>query len=188
MDSTIIKRNDEFSEIASAALSMQKSLRGMVELDGLTNLLNRRTGELKLQNTYLSSDDSEIPFTIVLADIDYFKSVNDTYGHHNGDVILQNVAGLLKKYTAHRGYAIRWGGEEFLLVFENHTLPETVACLEELQAEIRSFVHNAEGTELSVTMTFGAACDADLELEELLELADDNLYKGKESGRNCIVS
>lgn len=184
----ILSRNDEFSEIAGAALTMQRSLRNIVELDSLTSLLNRRSGEQKLKNTYLTSDDSGIPFCIVMADIDYFKSVNDTYGHHNGDVILQNVAGLLKKYTAHRGYAIRWGGEEFLLVFENHTLPETVACLEELQSEIRSFVHNVEGTELSVTMTFGAACDASLELEELLELADDNLYKGKESGRNCIVS
>lgn len=184
----ILNRNDEFSEIATAALSMQRSLRSMVELDGLTNLLNRRTGEQKLKNTYLSSDDSQMPFCIVMADIDYFKSVNDTYGHHNGDVILQNVAGLLKKHTAHRGYAVRWGGEEFLLVFENHTLSETLACLEQLQEELRGFVHNVEGTELSVTMTFGVACDANLELDKLLELADDNLYKGKESGRNCIVS
>ncbi len=184
----ILNRNDEFSEIATAALSMQRSLRSMVELDGLTNLLNRRTGEQKLKNTYLSSDDSQMPFCIVMADIDYFKSVNDTYGHHNGDVILQNIAGLLKKYTAHRGYAVRWGGEEFLLVFENHTLSETVACLEQLQEELRSFVHKFEDTELTVTMTFGAACDANLELDKLLELADDNLYKGKESGRNCIVS
>lgn len=184
----ILNRNDEFSEIASAALTMQRALRNMVELDGLTSLLNRRSGEQKLNSTYLSSDDSGMPFCIVMADIDYFKSVNDTYGHHNGDVILQNVASLLKKHTAHRGYAIRWGGEEFLLVFENHTLPETLSCLEELQTEIRNFVHNVEGTELSVTMTFGAACDANLELDKLLELADDNLYKGKESGRNCIVS
>lgn len=184
----ILSRNDEFSEIANAALTMQRSLRNMVELDGLTSLLNRRSGEQKLKNTYLTSDDSGMPFCIVMADIDYFKSVNDTYGHHNGDVILKNIAELLKKYTAHRGYAIRWGGEEFLLVYENHTLPETVSCLEELQEELQNFVHNVEGTELSVTMTFGAACDASLELEELLELADDNLYKGKESGRNCIVS
>lgn len=184
----ILSRNDEFSEIATAALTMQKSLRSMVELDGLTSLLNRRTGEMKLKNSYLSADDSQTPLCIVIADIDYFKSVNDTYGHHNGDVILKNVAGLLKKYTFQRGYAIRWGGEEFLLVFENHTLSETVLCLEQLQEELRSFVHNIEGKEITITMTFGVACDASLELEELIELADDNLYKGKESGRNCIVS
>lgn len=184
----ILNRDDEFTEIATAALTMQKSLRSMVELDGLTTLLNRRTGEQKLKNTYLSADDSQTPFCIVMADIDYFKSVNDTYGHHNGDIILQNVAELLKKYTLQRGYAVRWGGEEFLLVFENHTLSETVSCLEQLKEELCSFVHIIEGIELSITMTFGVACDANLELEQLIELADDNLYKGKESGRNCIVS
>ncbi len=188
MDVTILKRNDEFSEIASAALSMQKSLRSMVELDGLTNLLNRRTGEQKLRSTYLSSFDSKMPFTIVMADIDYFKSINDTYGHHNGDIVLQNVASLLKKYTSHKGYSIRWGGEEFMLVFENHTLEETLTCLEQLQAELREFVHTIEETEIYVTMTFGVACDGTLEIEELIELADDKLYEGKSAGRDCIIS
>jgi len=188
IDAAILKRNDEFSEIANAALSMQKSLRSMVELDGLTNLLNRRTGEQKLRSTYLSSDDAEIPFTIVMADIDYFKSINDTYGHHNGDVVLQNIAVLLKKYTSHKGYAIRWGGEEFMLVFENHTLEETLTCLEQLQAEIREFVHAIEETEIYVTMTFGVACDPTLEIEALIELADDKLYEGKSAGRDCIIS
>lgn len=183
----ILSRNDEFSEIATAALTMQKSLRNIVELDGLTSLLNRRTGEQKLKNSYLSADDSQTPLCIVIADIDYFKSVNDTYGHHNGDIILRNVAALLKKYTLQRGYAVRWGGEEFLMVFENHTLPETVSCLEQLQEALRSFAHDIEETQLFVTMTFGVACDANLKLEELLESADDKLYKGKVNGRNCIV-
>lgn len=187
IDSKILNRNDEFSEIAHAALSMQRSLRNMVELDGLTNLLNRRTGEQKLRNTYLSSGDSDLPFTIVMADIDYFKSINDTYGHHNGDVVLKNIAGLLKEYTSHKGYAIRWGGEEFMLVFENHSMEETRPYLEQLQAEIREFVHTIEETEICVTMTFGVACDATLEIEELIELADDKLYEGKSAGRNCII-
>lgn len=187
IDSKILNRNDEFSEIAHAALSMQKSLRNIVELDGLTNLLNRRTGEQKLRNTYLSSGDSDLPFTIVMADIDYFKSINDTYGHHNGDVVLKNIAGLLKEYTSHKGYAIRWGGEEFMLVFENHSMEETRPYLEQLQAEIRDFVHTIGETEICVTMTFGVACDATLEIEELIELADDKLYEGKSAGRNCII-
>lgn len=188
IDSQIITRNDEFSEIANAALSMQKSLRNIVELDGLTNLLNRRTGEQKLRSTYLSSKDSETPFSIVLADIDYFKSVNDTYGHHSGDIVLQNIAGLLKKHTSHNGYAIRWGGEEFMLVFENHTLEETLSCLHQLQTELREFVHTIEENEIYVTMTFGVACDATLKMEELIELADNKLYEGKSAGRNCIIS
>lgn len=188
MDAGILKRNDEFAEIASSAVSMQKSLRNMVELDGLTNLLNRRTGEQKLRSTYLSADDNQMPFTIVIADIDYFKSINDTYGHHNGDMVLRNVAGILKKHTLQKGYAIRWGGEEFMLVFENHTLEETLNSLEALQTELREFVHIIEENEIYVTMTFGVACDATLEIDKLIELADDKLYEGKAGGRNRIVS
>ena len=188
IDSKIINRNDEFSEIANAALFMQKSLRNMVELDGLTNLLNRRTGEQKLRSTYLSSKDSETPFSIVLADIDYFKSINDTYGHHNGDIVLQNISVFLKNHTYHKGYAIRWGGEEFMLVFENHTLEETLTCLKQLQTELREFVHTIEENEIYVTMTFGVACDATLKMEELIELADNKLYEGKAAGRDCIIS
>ena len=167
---------------------MQKSLRNMVELDGLTTLLNRRTGEQKLRSTYLSSDDNRMPFTIVLADSDYFKSISDTYGHHIGDVVLQNVASLLKKHTLQKGYAIRWGGEEFLLVFENHTAEETLSNLEALQTELREFEHAIEENKIHVTMTFGVACDATLEIEELIELADSKLYEGKAGGRDCIIS
>lgn len=188
LDSSILNRNDEFSEIAASALTMQKSLRTIVELDGLTSLINRRTGEIKLKNTYLSSDDSQIPFSIVMADIDFFKSINDTYGHSGGDIVLQNIAGLLKKYTAHKGYAVRWGGEEFLLVFENHTTQETLSCLKQLQAELRNYKHVVEENEIYVTMTFGIACDASLSIEELLELADNKLYEGKTNGRDCIIS
>ena len=95
IDSKILNRNDEFSEISHAALSMQKSLRNIVELDGLTNLLNRRTGEQKLRNTYLSSGDSDLPFTIVMADIDYFKSINDTMGEFSMDLAFSLIFKIL---------------------------------------------------------------------------------------------
>ena len=74
-----------------------------------------------------------------------------------------------------------------MLVFENHSMEETRPYLEQLQAEIRDFVHTIEETEICVTMTFGVACDATLEIEELIELADDKLYEGKSAGRNCII-
>lgn len=187
MDPSILKRDDEFTEIANAAVAMQKSLRNIVEQDSLTTLFNRRTGEQRLQSTYLSAQDTNEPFCIVIADIDNFKKVNDTYGHHNGDIILQNVSNLLKKHTAKKGYAIRWGGEEFLLVFKNHSVNETVSCLQELQKELHTTAHAIENTEIYVTMTFGVACDSKLTISELIEVADGKLYEGKAKGRNCIV-
>lgn len=188
MDPGILNRNDEFSEIANAAVVMQKSLRNIMELDGLTTLFNRRTGEQRLQSTYLSSQDTKSPFCIVMADVDYFKSINDTYGHHNGDVILQNVSNLLKKHISPRGYAIRWGGEEFLLVLKNHTMEEALICLETLRQELITMPHTIDNNEVYVTMTFGVSCDADMNINQLIESADAKLYEGKEKGRNCIVS
>ncbi len=187
MDSTLLKRRDEFTEIAESAIAMQKSLRNMVELDSLTTLFNRRTGDQRLHSTYLSSKDTHTPFCIVMADIDHFKRINDTYGHHNGDIILQNVSNILKAHTAKKGYTIRWGGEEFLLVFENHDLQKTLTHLEALQNELRHFGHTIEEKEIFVTMTFGVACDAKLEIKELIELADAKLYEGKAKGRDCIM-
>ncbi len=187
MDSSILKRQDEFTEIAQSAIAMQKSLRHMVELDSLTTLFNRRTGDQRLQSTYLAARETQAPFCIILADIDHFKKINDTYGHHNGDIILQNVSNILKKHTAQKGYTVRWGGEEFLLVFENHTMQETLTNLEALQNELRQFAHTIEDKDIFVTMTFGVACDAKLEIKELIELADAKLYEGKAKGRDCIM-
>ncbi len=188
LDDSILARSDELSEIGYAALAMQNSLRDLIELDTLTKLLNRRSGNKKLQKTYSKAKDTGTPFCIILADIDYFKSINDTYGHNNGDIVLQNVASLLAKHTADRGYAVRWGGEEFLIVYEKNTLQETLVYLEQLQKELREFTHSLEDNPVHVTMTFGVVSNPDMDIHTLIKTADEKLYQGKANGRNCIVS
>ena len=188
LDKSVLKRDDEFSSIGYSALYMQNSLRKLVEQDALTELYNRRSGDKKMNATYSNAQTTGIPFTMVIADIDHFKNINDTYGHQNGDIVLRNVAKLLKKYTKGKGYAIRWGGEEFLLIFENSNLETTVEYLKELQEELCTLPNTLDEGEIFVTMTFGAACDAGLNLKQLLQAADQKLYEGKANGRNCIVS
>ncbi len=188
LDASILNRSDELSEIGEAVVTMQNSLRDLIELDTLTKLYNRRSGNKKLTQTHTKSKDSNTPFCIVLADIDYFKSINDTYGHHNGDIVLQNVAALLMKHTKDRGYAIRWGGEEFLLVFEKSTLLETLAYLKQLQNELHEYAHIFEDNQMHVTMTFGVASDINMDIHTLITTADAKLYQGKSSGRDCIIS
>lgn len=188
LDKTVLDREDELSEIGRAALSMQRSLRNLVERDTLTELYNRRSGNQKLQTTYTQAQEKHTPFCIVIADIDHFKQINDTYGHHNGDIVLQNTARLLKKHTQGCGYAIRWGGEEFLLVFENCDLEAALMHLQQLQEELLHTPNHFEDTETYITMTFGVACDADRNVAQLLQVADEKLYEGKNSGRNCIIS
>ena len=188
LDPAVLKRGDELTELGRAALSMQRSLRSLVERDSLTELYNRRSGGHHLTHTVEKARSGNAPFTLVIADIDFFKKVNDTYGHQCGDLVLQNVARILRRHMKGKGYAIRWGGEEFLLVYENSRLEEARKFLETLQEEIRNSCVQSEGNQIYITMTFGMACNPSRELKDLLREADDRLYYGKNNGRDQIVS
>ncbi len=187
-DASILKQEDEFSEIGQAALTMQRSLKTLIERDSLTDLYNRRSCDKMLRDTITTSQKNNQRFCVVLADIDHFKSINDTYGHESGDIVLQNVAKILKTHMHKQGYVGRWGGEEFLLVYENCDLEKTKEQLGILQTTLREMTHKIEDGQIHVTVTFGAVCDTSLEPHELIKKADENLYMGKANGRDCIVS
>ena len=185
---SIMTRGDELSDIGAAAASMQRSIRQLVERDALTDLYNRRSGEQKMTHSQIKCLESKRPLSLVLCDIDFFKKVNDTYGHESGDIVLKNVARLLKESLRSKGYAIRWGGEEFLLVFENHDKVQAHRELLVIKERINDFTHEVTGDNIHITMTYGVACDASKPLEELVNEADNKLYEGKRNGRNQIVS
>lgn len=188
LDPSVLKREDELSELGRSALSMQSSLRSLVERDSLTELYNRRSGGHHLTYSLERARSQNTPFTLVIGDIDFFKKVNDTYGHQCGDMVLKNISHILRKHIQDKGYAIRWGGEEFLLVYENSTLEDAHTSLSALLEEIRSTSIASDGSQIHVTMTFGMACDPSRDLKELLREADDRLYYGKNHGRNQIVT
>lgn len=114
IDERIIERQDEIGEIGIYANKMCDDLKKMVELDPLTSLYNRRSCGNRIQ--VLVKEDK--PFTIVMCDIDWFKKVNDQYGHDCGDYILVHISQVLKESVRNHGFASRWGGEEFLLIYE----------------------------------------------------------------------
>ena len=188
LDHSVTKRSDELGDIGRCALSMQRSLRTMIEQDALTELYNRRSGEKKLRQIFEESRSSGQSFAIAIGDIDFFKKVNDTYGHECGDAVLKNVSALLKQHMWHRGFAARWGGEEFLLVFENVDLAEAQKQLELLMDKIHELDTLYEGQHVKVNMTFGLICDPDKDIHALLKEADGKLYIGKTNGRNQVVS
>lgn len=188
LDPIVLKREDELSEIGLSALTMQRSLRSLVEQDTLTELYNRRSGELHMNASLAKARTMNAPLTLVIGDIDFFKIVNDTYGHQCGDLVLKNIAGTLRKNMRGKGYAIRWGGEEFLLIYENSSIEETCNALNALLDEVRSTCHDSGEHQIHVTMTFGMACDPSKDLKDLLHEADDKLYYGKNNGRNQIVT
>ena len=188
LDHSVTKRSDELGDIGRCALSMQHSLRTMIEQDALTELYNRRSGDKKLLQIFEESRSSGQSFAIAIGDIDFFKKVNDTYGHECGDAVLKNVSALLKQHMWHRGFAARWGGEEFLLVFENVDLIEARKQLELLMDKIHELDTLYEEQHVKVNMTFGLVCRSDKYIHTLLKEADDKLYIGKTNGRNQVVS
>lgn len=188
MSKQVLDRHDELGETAKSAVTMQQALRTLVELDALTTLPNRRTGDMHLTKLLKESIKKPMDFCVCIGDIDFFKRVNDTYGHECGDMVLKNVAAKLKAHMKKCGFVARWGGEEFLLIFENRTLQESVDILEGTLADIRASEVNYEGQIVKVTMTFGIAYGSTTNKTELLKSADDKLYDGKTAGRNRIVS
>lgn len=178
------QRNDEIGEIGNQVSKMRDELKRLIEIDPLTSLNNRRSGMKKLEKLHTSSSD----YTIVMCDIDFFKKINDNYGHSAGDEVLTAVSEMMLESVEGCGFANRWGGEEFLLVY---ALPFESALekTETLKEKIQSRRFDFAGKEASVTMTFGIKEHTDGDnIEEHIRIADQRLYYGKKNGRNRIVS
>lgn len=189
LDHQTLSRADELGDMAQSAVNMQHSLRALIEQDVLTGLNNRRYGESKLQQLLAQNHSKSNNFTIAIGDIDLFKRVNDTYGHEAGDVILKGVSAQIKKTMDGKGYAARWGGEEFLFVFESIGYRDSVKALNEFLDGLRNTTFTYREFSIQVTMTIGVSvCRSNDNLNILLKDADDKLYKGKTEGRNRIVT
>ena len=164
----------------------ERELRRQAEYDALTGLLNRRSGELKLEQAYLESRERQGSFVILMLDIDHFKQVNDTWGHAAGDRILEIISRRLRRSVRSTDSVVRWGGEEFVVI-----LPWTDLATATRKAEyIREQVASAEIPDAGqVTVSIGLACSEQNEaLSMLLARADAALYRAKDEGRNRVVS
>lgn len=164
------------------------SLDEEASIDPLTGLVNRRTMELSLDKALEDAKKSGALFSLVMGDIDFFKRINDTYGHDCGDVSLVAVADILKTCVRDGDVVCRWGGEEFLLLVKgNRSVASNVA--ERIRARIENNVVEYGEHKITFTMTLGVSTYAPgYSLESLVTQADENLYYGKEHGRNQVVS
>ncbi|MBO5165386.1 MAG: diguanylate cyclase [Lachnospiraceae bacterium] len=188
LDPSVLRRHDELSDMGYSALYMQRSLRNLVEQDTLTELNNRRFADKRLKQTQMQADIHGTHFVVAIGDIDFFKSVNDTYGHECGDIVLKQVAAVLKKHMLGKGFVARWGGEEFLFLYDNADLDDARKETELLLDEIRNLPITYDDQNLHITMTFGLAeGGVQTNIKNLLQKADANLYKGKEAGRNRVI-
>lgn len=187
LSTAVLKRKDELGEMGHFTVKVQKFFRDMIEKDALTKLFTRRIGEARMLATRQAYIDTGTPYCVIMGDIDHFKRFNDTYGHECGDLVLQRVADLFINGLIGLGYAVRWGGEEFIIIMEDKKLEEALLSLERLKRLVVSNEVKYNGENLKITMTFGIAAGDDREINAIVKEVDELLYYGKESGRNRII-
>lgn len=157
-------------------------------IDPLTGLLNRRAVLSRIQDANSRANRYNEYFSIAICDIDFFKAINDTYGHMVGDYILQRFSTLLTENLRQEDVIARWGGEEFLVLL-NYTTPETsFAKIEKIRALIEETEFHYGNQVINLTASFGIATykPQSLSFEPLITEADNNLYHAKNAGRNKV--
>lgn len=177
----------ELQEINRVLNARSEQLVQMATTDALTGAFNRKGLEEVLQQALADWRLHQHPLGLVLIDIDHFKNVNDTRGHPVGDRVLAGLAQLVRSHVRAQDLLGRWGGEEFLLVCRDTTLPQAVTIAEKLREYIAA--HDF-GDGLRVTASFGVAAmdDGERPLEQVFAAADAALYQAKRAGRNRVVA
>jgi polar amino acid transport system substrate-binding protein len=154
--------------------------------DKLTGLYNRlKTDETLEEEHKKVRRFNKYETAVAILDVDFFKHVNDTYGHQTGDSILKELAQVLKTNTRETDTVGRWGGEEFMIIFANTSLQNAKNVCEHLRAKIEQHPFD----KINVTASFGVGLlESEHSIFESIALVDDALYKAKESGRNKVVT
>lgn len=160
-------------------LALTDTLTGIPNRRNLTNLMGKEASRSRRNGT---------TFSLIMCDIDFFKKVNDTYGHDTGDYVLCEVASIIQESVRQQDVVGRWGGEEFLIMLPETKMEDATSVAEKLRKAIESKEMAFHDYSFKVTMTFGVSVfETDLGIEKSIKKADDALYEGKQSGRNKVV-
>jgi diguanylate cyclase (GGDEF)-like protein len=183
LQSALAAREKELSELNDQLTRISLT-------DGLTQVENRRSLNERLHEMWQHSVRLHEPISLVMCDIDKFKSVNDNYGHQAGDSVLKEFAQLLKSEAREIDRVGRYGGEEFLLILPGTVLDAAVTFAERLREKVAGHTFTYDGGTLCRTMSCGVASSPHPRVKDedgLLRAADDSLYVAKETGRNRVV-
>jgi len=174
--------------VAFCEKSLESHLLHNVALrDRLTGLKNRYSF-YEYYNKKVLPNVNDVKFSFIMCDIDFFKKVNDTYGHNAGDEILRSVSKLFKNSVDKEDEIVRWGGEEFIFILKNKDISDAKEFAEELRSQIEKSDFLVEDKILNVTMSFGVSeLDAQNNIEDNIKVVDGRLYKAKRDGRNRVI-
>ncbi len=186
----VLKRDDEVGELGEYSTKMGDALNNLIRNDQLTGILNRSAGQKQLSRLISRANTEEtrnIPLCVGMADVDFFKKVNDTYGHATGDEVLKKACQIMQKHLGDSGFVCRWGGEEFLMA-ANVSKDIMHDIMVNMLEELRQTEFTSDFKTFRVTMTMGLTQYRSPDrLETCVEIADRMLYNGKQNGRNQVV-
>ncbi len=185
----LLNANEQLTLRVQQVEHLQTELREQALHDPLTGLYNRRYLDQSLKHIYAWAKREEKPFSIIVADIDHFKTFNDTYGHQLGDRFLSKIAQTLQHGMRGMDVICRFGGEEFVMVLPGASPEAAGRRAEELRLKCAEVRIQHEKQELKATLSFGVAAYPahSLEMEQLIRKADQAMYNSKENGRNFVT-
>lgn len=170
-------------EVADEAL---KSLHHMAMTDGLTGILNRKSITETLEETIITSREKNIGLSIFMFDIDFFKKVNDQFGHPAGDQVLIDIAKKVSTLIGDKDYFGRYGGEEFLIILPDTDLGKAYILANEVREAIEEMIWSFDN-DYVITISGGVAENLGEDIDRLISKTDTLLYYAKENGRNQII-
>lgn len=180
-----------FSDVTER-VNMQEELRKIASIDGLTGVYNRTFFVRQAEEMLRSLTKRGGLAAVIMFDIDYFKTVNDTYGHEMGDAVLRKISEIVQKNVRSTDIVGRYGGEEFIIYLPATALSEVYSLAEQLREAIQNTVIEANEVKQFVTASFGIAAfdiqpgNTSCTLDEFVRKADQALYTAKRKGRNCV--
>ena len=175
--------------VGSRVVHYQKNLEYQTQIDPLTGLFNRRAFERKIAEEFERAERYSHPVSVLLLDIDNFKNINDTYGHHGGDTALVKISETLKERTRRSDFPARYGGEEFVLILPETDQESALQVAGKIHEEIRSRSFGTCKSPFALTVSIGLSSTATKhysDWREMLNDADRAMYVAKNSGKDRV--
>lgn len=164
-------------------------LEGLATTDDLTGLCNRRRFLELVDAEFEAAKRHERTFAVIMFDLDRFKPVNDTYGHHAGDFVLQRAAAVCAERLRETDWLARYGGEEFMALITGATAQAAGEVAERMRAALEGTPVTYDGHQIRITASFGGTALGanDTDVEAVLHRVDEGAYEAKRAGRNCVA-
>jgi diguanylate cyclase (GGDEF)-like protein len=173
-------------------VDQMRTIERIALIDPLTRISNRRGFNKLVDNEWRKAIKNKTPVSFMIIDADKFKNYNDTYGHPQGDVLLQTIANVFKQTAPNPDCAARWGGEEFVILMPGLDVFEASKIAEKVRSSVEALAIPTESGEVTtITVSVGLNCiipDESTDIGDFVNKADQALYKAKESGRNRVVT